>query len=117
MAGRLWNDSRGHTLYANVAQMRSPAALFVFIDENELGINDGCFFVDTDTRWEIVDYPASYHAGAAGCSFADGHSEIHYWKNPRTMPVLGFGQLLPLNQNYPGDLDADWLSRHASEPR
>jgi prepilin-type processing-associated H-X9-DG protein len=25
--------------------------------------------------------PASYHNGAAGFAFADGHSEIHKWKD------------------------------------
>jgi len=30
------------------------------------------------------DMPASYHNGAAGFSFADGHSEIHKWVEPVT---------------------------------
>jgi len=29
----------------------------------------------------IVDYPASYHNGAGGVAFADGHSEIHRWRD------------------------------------
>ena len=32
----------------------------------------------------IIDFPASYHGGAAGFSFADGHSEIHKWKEVET---------------------------------
>ena len=32
--------------------------------------------------WKIVDYPASYHNGAGGLSFADGHSEIRKWVDP-----------------------------------
>jgi len=27
----------------------------------------------------IIDFPASFHNGAAGFSFADGHAEIHRW--------------------------------------
>ena len=27
----------------------------------------------------IVDYPANSHNGAAGVSFADGHTEMHRW--------------------------------------
>jgi hypothetical protein len=30
---------------------------------------------------EIVDFPASYHVNAGGFGFADGHSEIHQWKD------------------------------------
>jgi prepilin-type processing-associated H-X9-DG protein len=32
----------------------------------------------------IVDTPASFHGGAGGLSFADGHSEIHKWKGNDT---------------------------------
>jgi len=31
------------------------------------------------TTAQIIDFPASYHNGAAGLSFADGHSEVHRW--------------------------------------
>ena len=27
----------------------------------------------------LVDYPGNYHDGAAGISFADGHTEMHRW--------------------------------------
>ena len=30
------------------------------------------------------DLPASYHNGAGGLSFADGHQEIKRWLDPRT---------------------------------
>ena len=30
-------------------------------------------------RW--LDLPASYHGNAGGLSFADGHSEIHRWRD------------------------------------
>ena len=40
-------------------------------------INDAGFFNPNVSSW--VDQPASYHNGAAGFSFADGHSEIHKW--------------------------------------
>ena len=76
-------------------------------------INDGWYASDPDTMWHIIDYPASYRGNAAGYSFADGHSEIHRFKDPRTTPVLKPGQLLPLNQNLPNDLDILWMAQHA----
>jgi prepilin-type processing-associated H-X9-DG protein len=36
----------------------------------------------------IGDFPASYHAGGGGLSFADGHSEIHKWEDARTTPPI-----------------------------
>jgi prepilin-type processing-associated H-X9-DG protein len=61
-----------------------------------------------------VDFPASYHGNAAGYSFADGHSEIHRFKDPRTMPVLKTGQLLPLDQVLPNDYDVLWMAQKSA---
>jgi prepilin-type processing-associated H-X9-DG protein len=63
-----------------------PANLWVYLDEHPDGIND-CFFgmqmppvtlwPNTASAWD--DVPASYHNGACGFSFADGHAEIKKW--------------------------------------
>jgi prepilin-type N-terminal cleavage/methylation domain-containing protein/prepilin-type processing-associated H-X9-DG protein len=94
-------------------QIKSPVNMFVVLDEREDSINDGWYASDPDTLYQIIDYPASYHNRAAGYSFADGHSEIHKFLDPRTTPVLKSGQLLPLNQNLPGDKDLLWMAQKA----
>ena len=38
----------------------------------------------------FVDVPASYHNGACGYGFADGHSEIHKWLADRTKAPVRF---------------------------
>src|SRR5581483_1462139 len=113
---RTWigNANSPYKLCKNYAQIKSPVNMFVFLDEREDSINDGWYASDPDTMWQIVDYPASYHGNAAGYAFADGHSEIHRFRDPRTMPVLKTGQLLPLNQNLPGDVDIPWMAQHAA---
>jgi prepilin-type N-terminal cleavage/methylation domain-containing protein/prepilin-type processing-associated H-X9-DG protein len=111
---RSWNQTTRYTLCTKAAQIKSPSNMFVTLDEREDSINDGWFASDPDTLSQIVDYPASYHGNAGGLSFADGHSEIHKWRDPRTMPVLVKGQLLPLNKNLPGDRDVFWLAQHAA---
>ena len=88
--------------------------MFVVLDEREDSINDGWYASDPDTKWQIIDYPASYHGNACGYSFADGHSEIHRWRDPRTMPALKVGQPLPLNVNVPNDTDVLWMAQHAA---
>jgi prepilin-type N-terminal cleavage/methylation domain-containing protein/prepilin-type processing-associated H-X9-DG protein len=58
-----------------------PAQTWVYMDEHPDSINDaGAFAPDTATN--IPDAPGTYHNGAAGFAFADGHSEIHKWKGP-----------------------------------
>ncbi len=111
---RTWTSpSRYGPYYQKTSTIKGPAITFVFLDEREDSINDGWFATDPDNKFQIVDYPASYHGSACGFSFADGHSEIHRWLDPRTMPKLARGALLPLNQNLPGDMDVVWIAQHA----
>ena len=108
-------------VYRKTADMikPGPANTFVLLDEREDSINDGFFIVLMDgypnaATTVMVDYPASYHNRAAGFSFADGHSEIHRWRDPRTIPVLKPGQLLPLNQPSPNNRDVVWMQDHST---
>jgi prepilin-type N-terminal cleavage/methylation domain-containing protein/prepilin-type processing-associated H-X9-DG protein len=112
---RTWSGSQTrYQLCKNLTQIKAPTVMFVLLDEREDSINDGWFASDPDTRWQIVDYPASYHGSAAGFVFADGHSEIHKWLDARTMPVLRQNISLPLNVNLPNDPDVLWLAQHAA---
>lgn len=111
---RTWTSPSRYTQCKTFAQIKSPVDMFVFLDEREDSINDGWYASDPDTRWQIIDYPASYHGNAAGYAFADGHSEIHRFKDGRTMPVLKPGQLLGLNVNLPNDYDILWMAQHAA---
>jgi prepilin-type N-terminal cleavage/methylation domain-containing protein len=90
-----------------------PDNTFVFLDEGP-SINDGFFVTNMDTydpndmaskRW--TDVPATYHCGAGVFSFADGHSEVHKWKDPRTSTAK-------LGENCPNNLDLDWVQSKAS---
>jgi prepilin-type N-terminal cleavage/methylation domain-containing protein/prepilin-type processing-associated H-X9-DG protein len=99
----------------------SPSKCWVFVEEREDGINDGWFAVDMGSfdphrpsAHTIVDFPASYHNGAAAFSFADGHAEVRKWVDARTKPKLKFGQLLPLGQPSPNNRDVDWVQERTS---
>ena len=65
----------------------------------------------------IVDYPASYHGGAGGFSFVDGHSEIHKWVDARTKPVLRKGVEIPLNVPSPNNQDVLWMMERSTRRR
>jgi len=89
-----------------------PSNTFVMLDEREDSINDGYFVVDM-AGWptrsqQIVDYPASYHNNAAGFSFADGHSEIKKWSDPRTTPKINKGNMA-LNVAMYNNKDLYWM--------
>jgi len=93
-----------------------PAMTFVFIDEHEDSIDDGWFAVDMADRGSatiMANVPASYHNGAGGLSFADGHAEIHKWLDPRTrLPVTK--TYIALNIPSPNNKDILWLQERTT---
>ena len=98
-----------------------PSRTWVFLDEREDVINDGFFYVDmrgydpiNSKAYVIGDYPASYHNGSGGIAFADGHSEIHQWRDPRTKPVLKKGRNIPWGAPSPNNPDVAWLQERSS---
>jgi len=61
----------------------NPSHLWVILDEDAYSINDAAFAVSM-VQSTFKDGPGTYHNFACGIAFADGHSEIHRWKDPRT---------------------------------
>jgi prepilin-type N-terminal cleavage/methylation domain-containing protein/prepilin-type processing-associated H-X9-DG protein len=97
----------------------SAANLYVMLDEHPDSINAGGFanMMVTDlSQARIIDYPASYHVGAAGISFADGHAEIRRWKDRRTKEPVKL-MLMPLNVASATNIDMKWLSDRTSVRR
>ena len=81
-----WLPPATYRIYAKLAEIVRPANTWVTIDENPQGINDAGFAVvcanaTSVTACYLVDYPAPYHNGGAGLSFADGHAEVHKFKS------------------------------------
>jgi prepilin-type N-terminal cleavage/methylation domain-containing protein/prepilin-type processing-associated H-X9-DG protein len=111
---RTWTTPSKYTQCRTFAQIKSPVDMFVFVDEREDSINDGWYASDPDRKFQIIDYPASYHGNAAGYSFADGHSEIHKFRDPRTMPALKPNTLLTLDVNLANDMDVLWMAQKAA---
>lgn len=101
--------------YQKISSILSPTMTFVFLDEREDSINDGTFSTDVDSSNHLRDAPASYHGGAGGFSFADGHSEIHKWTAQEILEPI---QTTSINDYYflaadPGIKDLYWLQLHA----
>ena len=115
-------QSRWRT-YAKGADIMLPAKTFLFIDEHPDSLNDGAFAnsctgADQPSTARIIDFPASYHDnGACGISFADGRAETHKWKDPRTKPLVGYGNGLPLNVASPNNPDIAWLAQNTTVRR
>jgi prepilin-type N-terminal cleavage/methylation domain-containing protein/prepilin-type processing-associated H-X9-DG protein len=101
-----------------------PADLWVFIDENPQSINDGSFICepvcpDNDPpQW--IDCPASYDNHGCGISFADGHAELHVWRDS----TVTYEWSATISQGNPGftreapqqtpDTDLTWLQNYST---
>ncbi|MBL58933.1 MAG: hypothetical protein CMO75_04610 [Verrucomicrobiales bacterium] len=115
VGGPTWgNSGSGWRVYIKDTDMidPGPSNTFVMLDEREDSINDGYFVVDM-AGWpngsqRMVDFPASYHSNAAGFSFADGHSEIHKWRDKRTYPEIKNGNM-QLNVSMYNSPDLYWM--------
>jgi prepilin-type N-terminal cleavage/methylation domain-containing protein/prepilin-type processing-associated H-X9-DG protein len=100
----------------------APSKIHIFLDEHPDSINNGAFGVwmsdlNNPARSYIFDYPASYHNGACGFSFFDGHGEIHRWLDARTKVKATYSRLLTLGVTTPNNRDMLWLTEHTSAPK
>jgi prepilin-type N-terminal cleavage/methylation domain-containing protein/prepilin-type processing-associated H-X9-DG protein len=117
---KLWYGTRYHQIYLRDSDILRPppSKAWVFVDEHPDSINDACFFTDMARKnayWQ--DLSASYHNGACGYAFADGHSEIKRWIGPGTklkVKVLGYGGV---DSKDPRDMaDFFWHQERTSAP-
>jgi prepilin-type N-terminal cleavage/methylation domain-containing protein len=77
----------GYWAYNKMTAIKAPipSKLWVFVDEHPDSINDGWLITNPTVFTQWVDLPASYHCGACGFGFADGHGEIHKWLDAATL--------------------------------
>ena len=80
-----WLPAANWRTYSKKANIVIPAKTWMLADEAGCSINDAAMAVQmidppTANSGSIIDTPASYHNGAGGFAFCDGHSEIHKWK-------------------------------------
>jgi prepilin-type processing-associated H-X9-DG protein len=119
LPGESWNNVKSYTGANALRNFRKqsdltcpgPAMTWVLIDENSYSINDGWFVCDPNTPDTWWDVPASYHNGAGGLSFADGHSEIKKWKDANVLNLKTVPAALPRD---PTSLDLRWLEERST---
>ena len=118
--GGPWLDNaHGHTrngkwqVYGKTDDFQNPGAssVWVLLDEDARSLNDAGFAVGMQKpQW--IDWVGSYHNGACGFSFGDGHSEIHKWKNSSTVFKKSFGDGGPIPKD--GGVDYKWIRERSS---
>lgn len=95
--------------FGRTTEFYNPGGIFVFVDEHANSISGGFIMPlgfgappsddgdggaetednDDESVPDVGGLPASYHNGACGICFADGHSETHRWVDRATLqPVI-----------------------------
>jgi len=103
----------------------SPSALFDFLDENPMSIQDGYLEVTSTPNAGWPDIPAAYNGHADGFSFADGHVEMHQWLTPNLIIADETEGTVPLDPPTPisgvhfapgnaANADWYWFQSHAT---
>lgn len=96
-------NTGAYIVYRKASDLARPGAvnLWVFLDENPYSINDAYLLEEPAGNASpplaegYIDCPASYHGGACGISFADGHAQIRKWTDP---VILNWRQSASLSQ-------------------
>jgi prepilin-type N-terminal cleavage/methylation domain-containing protein len=108
----------GYFIYRKLGDFRAlpPSMAWVLLDEHEDSINGPGFVADVirrDATAQLIDVPGSYHHGACGFGFVDGHAEIRKWKDERIrLPVRR--ETLGARTQAPNSPDIQWLQERTT---
>jgi prepilin-type N-terminal cleavage/methylation domain-containing protein/prepilin-type processing-associated H-X9-DG protein len=119
-----WAFATGYKIYSKLSKIDVPSKIFVFLDMREDRINWSNFMTIMDgynpsdpSQYKLGDLPGMYHNNGCGLSFADGHSEMHKWRDAATIPPLGPIQPNAAVTNCPGSVDVAYLQDVSTRPK
>lgn len=104
-----WPDMNAKMIKKRI-DIKNPAYMIVFVDDggtNPSALGGWTVYV-TEERW--WDPPPVRHGDGTNFSFADGHSDYHKWKDPRT---IEFGKRVPptaFSEVQTGNEDLHWAA-------
>ncbi len=114
----------GWILYRKFSDLLiGPTKTWLLLDMREDSIDIGNFATDMrgwpnqPSATGFYDLPGMYHNRACGFSFADGHSEIKKWRDPRTTPPLVPGVGINDGFSSPRNQDILWLQERATRKK
>jgi len=106
--GKSWAFGGAYRQFLKTTDILQPAMTWLTVDEQADSVNDAFFITDPAVNyWQ--DIPASYHNGACGFSFSDGHAEIHKWLSGTSVyPVTRRAVPAAKNFDLKGRQDMAW---------
>jgi prepilin-type N-terminal cleavage/methylation domain-containing protein len=118
-----WPWADGYRIYPKTSLINVPSKIFVFLDMREDRVNWSNFmtmmsgYPNDASQYQLGDLPGMYHNLACGFSFSDGHSEIHRWRDNRTIPPMGPVDPLAGSFACAGNVDVAFLQDISTRPK
>lgn len=119
-----WPFARPFMIYSKLSQINPPSRIFVFLDMREDRVNWSNFMTIMDgylsrnpKEYILGDLPGFYHNNGCSFSFADGHSEMRKWRDPRTTPPMGKIEPLAPEISCPDSPDVAFLHDISTRPK
>jgi prepilin-type N-terminal cleavage/methylation domain-containing protein/prepilin-type processing-associated H-X9-DG protein len=108
--GASWAFGGMYRQFLKISDVPEPTMTYLTLDEHPDSINDAFFITDPQANnWQ--DVPASYHNGACGFSFVDGHAEIRKWLSQSSVyPIRFNSSLIPQPFDAAGRRDIEWYA-------
>ena len=113
-----WSANPPFYYAKKTGEFRKPGAAdsWVFIDEHPDAIDDIVLYVnpyEDNGIGQFTELPSSLHDGACGVCFADGHAEVHKWRDSRTIVPVKFNAANAQQVNISGtpSVDLAWLAQ------
>ena len=102
-----------------------PTDVWVFLDEAPDSINDAMFYNNPDNTGQRtgtanggnwIDFPSSLHNGGCTFSFADGHADLHKWRDSATLAtgIVKYTAGVSTGNHAPNDVS--WLADRTPMP-
>jgi prepilin-type processing-associated H-X9-DG protein len=91
-----------------------PSDSWLFTDEHPDSIDDAILYSNpgsTNGVGQFTELPSSDHGGSCGIGFADGHAEVHRWRDPRTVRGVTYATVQRISIGT-FSIDLAWIAAH-----
>jgi len=111
-----------NNIYGTLSEVKKPSARFTFLNSRRDTIDNGFFengfsALFTPARYRWYEHPAKYHSNSSSFAFADGHSELHKWRNEWEQEDAWNPVQSASGTAAPFDEDIKWLNERSTEPK
>jgi prepilin-type N-terminal cleavage/methylation domain-containing protein len=92
-----------------------PSDLLLFVDTAPNWLCHSAFGIAMSAMY--YQFPSTEHGPAGALSFADGHVDVHRWRETYTFQMARTEFVTHLNWAFTPDQDLQWLREHATIPK